>query len=63
MDLDNFNDIHLNLLLDKISKKSKSIFLFSDFDVDLLKYDHHASTNEFIECLSSHVLKSHHTTK
>ena len=31
-----------------------SIFLLGDFNVDLLKYDHHVSTNEFLDTLSSH---------
>ena len=55
MDLDEFNDIYLNPLLDKISKESKSIFLLGNFNVDLLKYDHHAPTNEFLDSLSPHV--------
>ena len=59
MDLDEFNDIYLNPLLDKISKESKSIFLLGDFNVDLLKYDHHAPTNEFLDSLSSHVFLPH----
>ena len=46
MDLDEFNDICLNTLLDKISKESNSIFLLGDFNVDLLKYDYLAPTNE-----------------
>ena len=40
MDLDEFNNIYLNPLLDKISKESKSVFLLSDFNVNLLKYNH-----------------------
>ena len=55
MYLDKFNDIYLNPLLDNISKESKSIFLVGDFNVDLLKYDHHAQTNEFLDSLSSHM--------
>ena len=50
MDLD-----ESNLLLDKISKENKSIFLLGDFNVDLLKYDHHAPANEFIDSLFSHM--------
>ena len=34
MNLDKFNGIYFNRLLDKISKESKSIFLFHDFSVD-----------------------------
>ena len=59
MDLDEFNDIYLNPLLDKISKESKSIFLLGDFNVDLLKYDHNAPTNEFCDSLSSHMFLPH----
>ena len=36
MDLDEFNNIYLNHLLDKISKETKSIFLLGDFNLDLL---------------------------
>ena len=36
MNLDGFNNIYLNPLLDKTSKESKSVFLFGDFNVDLL---------------------------
>ena len=59
MDLDEFSDNYLNTLLDKISKKNKSVFLFGDFDVDLLKYDKHAPANEFLDLLSSHMFLPH----
>ena len=59
MDLDEFNDIFLSLLLDKISKESKQTFLFGDLNVDLLKYDHHAPTNEFVDSLSFHMFLPH----
>ena len=59
MNLDEFNDIYLNPLLDKISKESQSIFLLDDFNVDLLKNDHHAPTNEFLDSLSSHMFLPH----
>ena len=55
MELDEFNDIYLNPLLDKITEESRSIFLLADFNADLLKYGHHASTNEFLNSLSSHM--------
>ena len=48
-----FNDNYLNILLQKISKEKKNVFLLGDFMVDLLKYDKHAGTNEFIDSLSS----------
>ena len=59
MDLDEFNDNYLNTLLDKISKENKSVFLLGDFNVDLLKYDKHAPTNEFLNPLSSHMSLPH----
>ena len=59
MDLDEFNDICLNSLLDKISKESNSIFLLGDFNVDLLKYDYLAPTNEFLDSLFSHMFLPH----
>ena len=59
MDLDEFNGIYLNPSLDKTSKESKSVFLLGDFDVDLLKYDHHAPTNEFLDSLSSYMFLPH----
>ena len=59
MDLDEFNDSYRNPLLDKISNESKTIFLLGDFNVDLVKYDHHAPTNEFLDSLSSQMFLPH----
>ena len=59
MDLDEFIDIYLNPFLDKISKESKLTFLLSNFNADLLKYDYHAPTNEFLVSLSSHTSLPH----
>ena len=59
IDLDEFNDNYLNILFDKISKENKSVFLHGDFNVDLLKYDKHAPTNEFLDSLSSHMFLLH----
>ena len=53
MNLNEFNDNYLNILLQKISKEEK--FLLGDFNVDLLKHDKHAGTNEFIDSLSSYM--------
>ena len=38
-----------------MSKEKKNVFLLDDFNVDLLKYDKHAGTNEFIDSLSSYM--------
>ena len=59
MDLNEFNDIYLNLLLHKISKKTKSIFLIVDFNVYLLKYDHHTPANECLDSVCCHMLLPH----
>ena len=45
MNLDDFHNNYLNILLDKISKENKSVILLDDFNVDLLKYDKHAPAN------------------
>ena len=55
MNLNEFKDNHLNILLQKISKEKKTVFLLGDFNLDLLKYDKHAGTNEFIDSLSSYM--------
>ena len=55
MNVNEFNDNYLNILLQKISKEKKNVFLPGAFNVDLLKYDKHAETNEFIVLLSSHM--------
>ena len=55
MNLNEFNDNYLNILLQKISKEKKNVFLLGDFNVDLLKYHKHAGTNEFTDSLSSYM--------
>ena len=55
MNLNEFKDKHLNILLQKISKEKKNVFLLGDFNVDLLKYDKRTGTNEFIDSLSSYI--------
>ena len=51
MSLTEFSDSYLNILLQKISKEKKNVFLLDEFNFDLLKYDKHAGTNEFIDSL------------
>ena len=53
MDLADFNCNYLNKLLDNISKEQKSIFLLGDFNVNLLNYNEHNQTNEFLDFLAS----------
>ena len=53
MNLNEFSDNYLNILLQNISKEKKNVFLLGDFNVYLLKYDKHAGTKEFIVSFSS----------
>ena len=53
MDLTDFNSNYLNKLLENISKEQKSIFLLGDFNVNLLNYNEHNPTNEFLDSLVS----------
>ena len=46
------------MLLLKISKEKENVFFLGDLNVDLLKYDNHAETNEFIDSLSSYMYSS-----
>ena len=53
MDLTDFNCNYLNKLLDNIPKEQKSIYLPGDFNVNLLNYNEHNQTNEFLGFLAS----------
>ena len=53
MDLTDFNCNYLNKLLENISKEHKSVFLLEDFNVNLLNYNEHIQTNEFLDSLAS----------
>ena len=55
MDLTNFNCNYLNKLLENISIEQKSIFLLGDFNVNLLNYNEHNQTNEFLDSLTSNL--------
>lgn len=49
---DDLNENSLNIFQGKTSKEKMSLFLLGDFKVDLLKYDYHAATNEFLDMVS-----------
>ena len=53
MALTDFNCNYLNKLLENISKEQKSTFLLGDFNVNLLNYNEHNQTNEFLDSLLS----------
>ena len=52
MDLADFNCNYLNKLLENTSKEQKSIFLLGGFNVNLLNYNEHNQTNEFLDSLA-----------
>ena len=45
---------HLETLFQRISRENKTVFLIGDFNVNLLNYDSHSQTNEFLNTLSSY---------
>ena len=52
MDVIEFNN-HLNQMLEKVSKEQKQIFLLGDFNINLLNYNIHQPTNDFLDSLAS----------
>ena len=59
MNTNEFNDDYMNELLDKLFKENKTIFLLGDFNIDLLNYDIHQPTNEFLDSLFSYYFLPH----
>ena len=53
INLIDFNCNYLNKLLQNISKDQKSISLHGNFNVNLLNYNKHNQTNEFLDSLAS----------
>ena len=53
MDLTDFNCNYLNKLFENISKEQKSVFVLGDFNVNLLNYNEHNQTNQFLDSLAS----------
>ena len=53
-----FND-HIDQIMQKISNKNKLLFLMGDFNVNLLNYESHIDTNDFINTMISHYLLPH----
>ena len=56
--VDKFND-YINQTMEKISKENKLIFLIGDFNINLLNYESHGETNDFINTMISHNLLPH----
>ena len=57
MDIYEFNDRYLNPSLEMSSKAHRSISMLGDFNIDLLKHDYHAPTNEFLDSLTSKLFR------
>ena len=55
MDLTDFYCNYLNKLLENISLEQKSVFLLGDFNVNLLNYNEHNQTNEFLDTTASNL--------
>ena len=53
MNLTDFNSNYLKKLLENIYSEQKSIILLGDFNVNLLNYNYHNPTNEFLDSLAS----------
>ena len=53
MGLIGFTCTYLNKLLENVSKEQKSIVLLEDFNVNLLNYNEHNQTNEFLVSIAS----------
>ena len=54
-----YNDDCLNELLDTLSKENKTIFHLGDFNINLLNFDIHPPTNEFLDSFPSHYFLPH----
>ena len=51
MDVADFNK-NLNPLFDKLTKEKKQLFLLGNFNINLLNYNNHQPTNEFLDSLA-----------
>ena len=56
MNLDEFSDYYLNILLNKLSNETESVFLLGDSNIGLLKHDQLPSTNGLLDSLSSDLI-------
>ena len=54
-----FNSTYLNDLLKKLSHKNKKIILMGNFNIDLLKYDRHCNSSDFLDAMYANFLPSY----
>ena len=57
-DITNFNN-HISSILQKVQKENKSLIIMGDFNINLVNYDSHPETNDFINLMVSHYLLHH----
>ena len=57
-DVKKFNE-YVDQTMNKISKENKLIFLIGDFNINLLNYNSHNETNDFLNTMLSHYLLPH----
>ena len=46
-------------MLEKVSKEQKQVFLFGDFNINLLNYNVHQPTNDFLDSLACNSIMSY----
>ena len=51
-----------NDLLAKLSRENKICFIMGDFNLNLINFQHHQNTGEFLDGLHSHMFFSHDNT-
>ena len=51
-----FNSIYINDLLEKLSHENKKNILMGDFNIDLLKYDTHGNSSDFLDVMYANFL-------
>ena len=61
MDLDEFNNEILNILMEKICWENKNIFLMGDFNVDLMKTESDTKASQFFDTITSNLFIPHIT--
>ena len=53
MDVLDFKNNYLSQIFEILSKEQKQIFLLGEFNINLLNYNHHQPTNDFLDSLAS----------